>query len=245
MTCAKCMQDDIATAFPFGVIAFSDDGRYEIACPKGHSSITLLQQQKFEILFDIGAYAIVDGYYREAVTSFASSLERFYEFFIKVMCAYKKIDFAVTSAAWKHVSIQSERQVGAFVFLYLLEFGESPKLLGSKKASFRNDVVHKGKIPSKSEAVEYGQDVLNFARPIIKLINERCKDAVNDVVFNYISEIMRPSDAGVATSTMCHSTILSISNGDPAHNENDLVQALEEIALQKSIWEVLSSNLKG
>jgi hypothetical protein len=34
------------------------------------------------VLFDIGANAVVDGYYREAITSFSASLERFYEYFL-------------------------------------------------------------------------------------------------------------------------------------------------------------------
>ncbi|WP_238149350.1 hypothetical protein [Arsenophonus endosymbiont of Aleurodicus floccissimus] len=79
------MQEDITT-IEFRTVEFKNDGRYEITCQNGHSSITFLQQQKFEILFDIGACAIIDGYYREAVSSFTSALERFYEFFIKVVC---------------------------------------------------------------------------------------------------------------------------------------------------------------
>ena len=92
VTCSQCMQDDISSSNIIGTVEFRDNGRYEITCPKGHTSITLLQQQKFELLFDIGAYAIVDGYYREAVSSFTSSLERFYEFFIKVLCISKGVD---------------------------------------------------------------------------------------------------------------------------------------------------------
>ncbi len=85
------MIDDISSARPIAAIEFRDDGRYEVTCPKGHKSVTILQQQKFEVLFDIGAYAIVDGYYREAVSSFTSSLERFYEFFVKAVLLNKGI----------------------------------------------------------------------------------------------------------------------------------------------------------
>ncbi|RKR31632.1 hypothetical protein [Paraburkholderia sp. BL17N1] len=42
-----------------------------------------LRQQKYEALFQIGAYATEDGYYREPVSSFTASLERFYEFFVR------------------------------------------------------------------------------------------------------------------------------------------------------------------
>ncbi len=66
-------------------INIRDDGIYEATCPEGHKTYTLLQQLLFEVLFDIGAYAITDGYYREAVSSFTASLERFYEFYVKVI----------------------------------------------------------------------------------------------------------------------------------------------------------------
>lgn len=55
-------------------------------CQKGHKNFVILQEERFETLFQIGANAIIDGYYREAVNSFTTSLERFYEFSIKVFC---------------------------------------------------------------------------------------------------------------------------------------------------------------
>jgi hypothetical protein len=150
------MIDDIRSARVIAAVEFRDDGRYEVTCPKGHRSTTLLQQQKFELLFDIGAYAIADGYYREAVSSFAASLERFYEFFIRAVMLQRGIDSQVIHNAWKVVAAQSERQLGGFVFLYTLEFGRSPQLLSGARAAFRNDVVHKGRIPTRPEAVDYG-----------------------------------------------------------------------------------------
>ena len=68
-------------------VEICDDGKYEVTCTRGHKETVILQQQKFEILFEIGAHAIIDGYYREAVSSFAASLERFYEFSIKAFLA--------------------------------------------------------------------------------------------------------------------------------------------------------------
>jgi hypothetical protein len=71
---ADCMQEN-GKAEEISTVEFTDDGLYEATCPKGHKSITILQQRKFEILFDIGIYAINDGYYREAISSFTASLE--------------------------------------------------------------------------------------------------------------------------------------------------------------------------
>ncbi len=61
-----------------------DGNNYTFTCENGHKQTVLLQQQKFEMLFEVGANAILDGYYREAVSSFASSLERAYQFFSTV-----------------------------------------------------------------------------------------------------------------------------------------------------------------
>jgi len=58
-----------------------DHGDYEVKCEVGHVSLVNLDNLKFELLFELGINAHVDGYAREAVTSFASSLERFQEFF--------------------------------------------------------------------------------------------------------------------------------------------------------------------
>ena len=41
-------------------------GATNSSAPLGMRQSTVLQQQKFEVLFEIGAHAILDGYYREA-----------------------------------------------------------------------------------------------------------------------------------------------------------------------------------
>ncbi|WP_198557011.1 hypothetical protein [Enterovibrio nigricans] len=222
------MQEDIANAMITATVEFRDDGRYEINCPKGHSSVTLLQQQKFEILFDIGAYAILDGYYREAVSSFTSSLERFYEFFIKVVCISKNIDWDKTQDAWKEVSNQSERQLGAFIFLHLQETGKKPTLLSNNKVKFRNEVIHKGKIPSKEQAIQYGQAVLDVIRPLLNVLKADYSEAVSNATFRHLSNTLTPSDDGIPVSTMCISTIISLSNGEPSHDQRGLEEAINQ-----------------
>ncbi|WP_157371840.1 hypothetical protein [Vibrio sp. MEBiC08052] len=103
-----------------------DDGFYHFTCPYGHESIFLLQNPLFEILFEIGISAIVDEYYREAVSSFTSALERFYEVFIKYYSVCNEIDWEVIQKGWKYTKKSSERQLGAFVFLYMQEFKTPP-----------------------------------------------------------------------------------------------------------------------
>lgn len=220
------MIEDVASARPFAVIEFRDDGRYEVTCPKGHKSVTILQQQKFEVLFDIGAYAIVDGYYREAVSSFTSSLERFYEFFVKVVLLGKGINEEEFSRSWQLVENQSERQLGAFIFLYLTEFGMSPTLLSNRNVHFRNEVIHKGKIPTRQEALAYGQAVLDVVRPILKEIKDKYRDGVNKTVFYHLKKCRTSENDKLPVSTMGIRTILSLSVATPGHDKQSLEDAL-------------------
>lgn len=78
---SKLKKNAVMIDVPVPVAQLADDGRYEITCEKEHRSVVILNNIKFELLFEIGLNATVDGYYREVVSSFASALERFYEFY--------------------------------------------------------------------------------------------------------------------------------------------------------------------
>lgn len=229
----QCAQEQKQQIEGFSFVEIRDDGRYEFTCTNGHQTTTILQQQKFEILFDIGAYAILDGYYREAVSSFTSSLERFYEFYIKVITINKKIEEDTFISSWKLVSKQSERQLGAFIFLYTLEHGKTPFLLSPSNVEFRNDVIHKGKIPTKAEALDYGNDVLKVIRPILNDLKENYKDSVNKVVFQHLSACRCDNDKDKPVSTMTVRTILSLSVYEPGHNELSLEDTMLWLRMMK------------
>jgi hypothetical protein len=141
-----------------------NDNVYRYTCAAGHEGVTVLQQQKFEVLFEVGVHALVDGYHREAVSSFAASLERFYEFFCRAALYQQGLDADLLNGAWKHVSL-SERQVGAYVAAYLTAVQEVPILLSTNQVRFRNSVIHRGHIPDAGEAIGYGKAVLDVARP--------------------------------------------------------------------------------
>jgi hypothetical protein len=228
IVCSKCMAEDIDTARPIEVVTFNDDGIYESLCPKGHTSFTILQQQKFEVLFEIGAYAIVDGYYREAVSSFTSSVERFYEFFIRALLLEKGLDEKVIDESWKQIANQSERQYGAFIFLFTTEFGKSPRLPNEKNTKFRNDVIHKGKIPTREEAVNYGQALLDFVRPILRDVKAKYPTGVEKTIELHLAHCYEKV-GNKPISTMGISTIISLSLNDSGHDDRYLEKALQEL----------------
>jgi hypothetical protein len=200
-----------------------DDGRYEVTCRAGHTSVTVLQQQKFEILFEISAHAILDGYYREAVVTFAACLERTYEFVIRVHGLTSELTFDTIDDCWRHLSKSLERQLGAFVVAYTNQFGRAPQLLERKFVELRNDVVHKGKIPSREESVHYGQAVLDQGRSLLSEVKTRCPDAVNAFV---AFGVQTAAQGGVDVHYDMQTVILSLAQPDDA---TTLVEHLDRL----------------
>jgi polyhydroxyalkanoate synthesis regulator phasin len=225
--CATCFKEGVGAPSMTESVEFRDDGRYKLTCPKGHTSVTILQQQRFELLFDIGAYAILDGYYREAVSSFSAALERFCEFFIKVICISKDIDWETVSTAWKHVSSMSERQLGAYIFMYLSEFGSLPPLLPNKMVELRNKVVHKGKIPSREEAIQFGQEVLYVVRPTLAVLKEKYQPSKLELIRRSALEVKDLQGGDYDSLTVLVQTILSTATLNAAIDKMNLEEILE------------------
>jgi hypothetical protein len=162
------------TPIPTPFEPVNNDGIYIVSCDKGHQSKTVIDNINFEILFEYGINAIIDGYYREAVSSFNSAMERYFEFFIRTILRTTCPDFTTIDKAWKKISNQSERQLGAYITHHFLVFGKEPELLNTnKEIPFRNSVIHKGYIPTKEESIDYGNSVMKvIENSLIDLKNE-------------------------------------------------------------------------
>ncbi|MFI5305260.1 MAG: hypothetical protein ACHQYP_10775 [Nitrospiria bacterium] len=184
--CMTCSHDQEAPSFESHQAVLRNDGLYYLECPRGHKTVSCLQEQKFEVLFDVGVNALIDCYYREAISSFATSLERFHEFCIAVICNNKKVSQEVFSKAWKNVANQSERQFGAYIFVYMTQFGEMPPLLKNKSVDFRNAVIHKGKIPSYEEAVNFGEEVLTLVHPVLRRLKTNLSESIGLIVMQHV-----------------------------------------------------------
>jgi len=155
----------------------NDNGIYEVNCAKGHTSNTIIDNINFEILFEYGLNALLDGYYRDAVTSVTSAMERYFEFFIKTILKSNNSNFNSIDSTWKKISSQSERQLGAYIMLYFQVFGKEPLLLSqNKEVPFRNSVIHKGYIPTKKEAINYSDSVLRIIEESLLKLKENYPD---------------------------------------------------------------------
>src|SRR6266566_2781921 len=76
-------------------------------CSKGHKSIGFLNKHRFEILLESGLLAYLSGFPGEAVLSFAASLERLYELFIRVVLHKRGISLENVDTTWKQLAKQS------------------------------------------------------------------------------------------------------------------------------------------
>lgn len=157
-SCLQCVEpetDALSPPPPFPV-ELSDDGLLDSKCARGHRTVFVVQSLRFELLFDFGILALQDGYFREAVTSFNAALERSYEFFMRDLAARSPALAAAFPETWKQMAAQSERQFGAFAAMYLVHTNTAWVPLAKKFVELRNDCVHKGYLPSASEATEFG-----------------------------------------------------------------------------------------
>lgn len=235
-SCVHCLIKD---GVPSGLFfeELQDSGLYRLTCPNGHETIACLQNMKFEVLFELALHAILDGYYREAVSSFTSSMERFFEFYVKLDCSRHGVSEAATGDAWKEVASQSERQLGAFIFSYLSATGQAPKLLSKPHVELRNRVIHKGQIPTKEEAIRFGEAVAEVIGHALSDLVARDAEAIQEASKAYAFALQREAQkTGRKVSTMAvHMTLaemLAIST-----TQISLPNRIEEIRKERTMMD--------
>jgi hypothetical protein len=160
----------------------TNEGWFEATCAAGHQFEASILYHDFQILFEIGINAIHDGYYREAIGSFAASYERFLEFFVRIVVMSSEGDAEEFDKAWRHIRNQSERQLGAFIFVHLMTYKESPLLLSDNQVRLRNNVIHKGTIPNRADCVKYGDEIMKIILSVLRrLWNSHQKEVAGSI----------------------------------------------------------------
>ncbi len=216
------------------VCSVTDDGVYEFVCKKGHKTKTVLRTPKHEVLFNIGAHAYLDGYYREAITSFAASLERYYEFVLRVIAREKEI-VSQLKEMWSSYNFKnsSERQYGAFVSTWLFLLGKNYTDLSKTKitdmAVLRNNVVHKGIIPKAEDCIKYGQYVYDIWAPIETILKEKYPTAHKNECFSKAKESKGQDDSEVTVLTIM--SVLQSARKD----DNKIETAIEKLTKYREI----------
>lgn len=199
--CMQCQIDLWRPSYEAFMADYFDDGIARIECSAGHKTALMMQSQKFEMLLDSGATALLEGFTLEACASFAAALERLYEFGLRVAFAGRNMPDDLFDGMFSEMARQSERQLGAFLLLHALEFGSAYKPKPSI-ATFRNAVIHKGVIPTVEDAREFCSDVYEAIYSLVGTIRTKYGDGIRSVVMKELGKrrAKLPSDMRVSTS---------------------------------------------
>jgi hypothetical protein len=185
--CFHCAQKDGSEVEVWG--EYRDEGFIDVECPHGHRSRAVLQQQRFELLFDFGILALIDGYYRDSFATTATALERFLQFYLQVVARERGVEDEALQATLRRDVHRSEREIGAFAFVYLLENGHrcEPYFKHSHQwTKDRNDVVHNGHFPTAETAMSFGDATLGLIFTLGKELRARYSKACDKVVMSHV-----------------------------------------------------------
>lgn len=222
-TCLACGRDagfeDASVIETFMWVEMNDEGVYEVECAMGHKFTTVMQTEPFELLFESGLMAFLDGYRRESIASLAASQERFHEYCCRVLTLAAGIPPDAWTNAWSLVSHASERQFGAFAFLFLRAFGRVPVLKAKDDGwrTFRNKVIHKGVLPRPQEVVEYARYLYDYMTGIIADLRERHPEAIQNATTEHLwSKMVKAHCAQTRTppGTTSLMTVVSLMRTD-------------------------------
>ncbi|WP_144408814.1 hypothetical protein [Chromobacterium vaccinii] len=200
--CMECQKELGHPSFEPIITDYYEEALAFIECSRGHKSAVLLQSQKFEILLESAANALIEGYTLEAASSLSSAYERFFEFAINVFCKKNKIPKKSIDETFKQVAKQSERQIGAFLFLHLLIFGRH-YTLNKKIPELRNKVIHQGYIPTPNEVIDLGELIYQEILAITNLLSSELLNELQQVTMETVQGRNEkiPTDIPRATTT--------------------------------------------
>lgn len=225
--CLTCHSSGPPSETPISWSAIPDSGVLHFTCDKGHVSQLIISNERFELLSQLALKAITDGYYREAVASFTSALERAYEFYWTASGLRAGLELEKLDKIWKELRNSSERQLGAFITAWIRDHKEAPRLLRQKSVEIRNAVIHKGMFPSEKEAIEFGQEIADMITPLLKVLGDGflTDEAIALKLIRKHPAHKAALKANIPTATTTQNTLFSAFSG---HNSQpiDVAQAV-------------------
>ncbi|SHJ15223.1 hypothetical protein [Propionispora hippei] len=234
INCIECQREAGLPSFNFAEVDVNNDFYFNTTCEKGHKTITLLQEERFEVLFEFGCGALLDGYYRETVSSIAAAIERYHEFFMRVVVIQNGFPMDKFDEIWKWMSNQSERQLGAFYLTYLSEFKNVPQNFVEKHAPFRNKVVHKGYIPNKDEANNYAKEAYGYIVHSLQVLKSTYSESINKLIFMNLQNATSANNK-LPVSTMGVNSIIGLISGEKDWGSKSFEKALDDFRIRREM----------
>ena len=99
--------------------------------------------------------------------------------------------------------------------LHLWERGFPPPILASKWIELRNAVVHRGAIPTRAQALAYGQATLDVVAPVLEGLLKENAEHVGNVTIAHLFAQGRAATEAERVATLSAPMPLSLVRGDP------------------------------
>ena len=240
-TCNDCFQErlkkDEHASIEWIELDVQDVQAYIFECPKGHNWGVNVQEFKYETLFQSGANAFIDGYYAESILTITAAIERFHQFAIELICLKQGVQYENIQTTFKFVSNQSERQLGAYYFLYLIDMKQEPNKMSNSMGTFRNKVIHKGYLPSKQEAEKYLKYAYEYIFQNYRILTSEGKC---DKVGELIRKVLKKGNEKLQQLTGNDKVRIWVSNNatflNHAQNLDNLDDFTYEKKMESLIW---------
>jgi len=235
-TCPECL--DLRRGFVPSVGEVRSDLLAICTCEYDHKTVVSIGHTHCDVLYTSAVHAFVKECLSESVMSFAASLERSYEMFIKVTLFSEGLSYEEIDVFWKEISSQSERQYGAFCTQYF-KMKKEPWKTDHKMVSFRNNVIHKGHIASVKEVTIYAEYITRTLYKILKHLIENYFKEFGEF-YNYektkteekLYELSREYNARVSTSMF--SSLLNLNTvGMPEISFSKAVKTMKRMQMSK------------
>jgi hypothetical protein len=111
--CADCKSSGLDATLNTYVGQYEGEPIFDVTCVNGHKYQLVLQNPKFEILFESACYSFADKYYREAALTAAASLEDYIRTHTNSLLRVSGVSASKIEEMSRRYSL-SERQYGAF-----------------------------------------------------------------------------------------------------------------------------------
>lgn len=143
------------------------------------------------------------------------------------MCVARGMSRELHVEMFAEMSRQSERQLGAFMLEYAIEFGEAYRLSKTplkEIVEFRNPVIHKGTIPTVAEAHEFARRVYSAIVTLFRRLRDQHATSLIAVTMQDLKEKQAKVPPGMPIATNTGTMFFSSAR---ANIEPDFAAALD------------------
>ncbi len=150
----------------------------------------------------MAADSLLDGNYRDAVSTFGSSLEEFWEFSLQVIAASKGLEPLPVPR------VRGGRKM-RFEKAWREVLKTEPPVIPAQDYEIRNQVMHEGYVPTEDEALDFGNKILVLIAPAMQTLRWNLQQGVADASAAIIGRReVADGDLGEPTAGMYDAMIL-------------------------------------